>query len=320
MFTEGPEHLLRDTRSAVAMPVDFAEFWADSLTEARTQGWFPELADIPGLLQTVNVQDVTFPGFAGDPIRAWLRTPADASGPLPTVVEFVGYGGGRGHPDEALYWASAGFAHLHVDTRGQGSMWSPGDTVDPQGSGPSAPGFTTRGIESRETAYYRRLVVDAVRAIDAAAQLPLVDRDRIATLGFSQGGYLSLAAASLHGGVRRAFSFVPFLCDIARAVTLTDREPYREIGRYFATHRERTDAALRTLTYLDGVNFARIARTPITFSAALMDATCPPSTVFAAFNEYAGPKEISVWEYNAHEGGGIEDLRGARRTLTSDVE
>jgi cephalosporin-C deacetylase len=35
-----------------------------------------------------------------------------------------------------------------------------------------------------------------------------------------------------------------------------------------------------------------------------MDNTCPPSTVFASYNHYAGPKEITVHPYNGHEGGG----------------
>ena len=40
------------------------------------------------------------------------------------------------------------------------------------------------------------------------------------------------------------------------------------------------------------------------FSVALMDDTCPPSTVFAAFNAWGGePKEILVYPYNRHEGG-----------------
>ena len=34
-----------------------------------------------------------------------------------------------------------------------------------------------------------------------------------------------------------------------------------------------------------------------------MDDICPPSTVFAAYNHYAGRKEIKVWPYNRHEGG-----------------
>jgi cephalosporin-C deacetylase len=34
-----------------------------------------------------------------------------------------------------------------------------------------------------------------------------------------------------------------------------------------------------------------------------MDAVCPPSTVFAAFHGYGGPKEIAVYEWDGHEGG-----------------
>ena len=34
-----------------------------------------------------------------------------------------------------------------------------------------------------------------------------------------------------------------------------------------------------------------------------MDEICPPSTVFAAYNHWRGPKEIRVWRYNHHEGG-----------------
>ncbi|WP_406417724.1 acetylxylan esterase [Streptomyces sp. NBC_00842] len=34
-----------------------------------------------------------------------------------------------------------------------------------------------------------------------------------------------------------------------------------------------------------------------------MDLICPPSTVFAAYNHWAGPKEIEVCPWNGHEGG-----------------
>ncbi|WP_208751489.1 acetylxylan esterase [Arthrobacter sp. PM3] len=40
-----------------------------------------------------------------------MRSPRGATGPLPTLVEYAGYGGGRGYPEETLLWASAGFAH-----------------------------------------------------------------------------------------------------------------------------------------------------------------------------------------------------------------
>jgi cephalosporin-C deacetylase len=42
-----------------------------------------------------------------------------------------------------------------------------------------------------------------------------------------------------------------------------------------------------------------------------MDDICPPSTVFASFNHYAGPKEIEVYPYNGHEGGGAHQVARA---------
>jgi cephalosporin-C deacetylase len=34
-----------------------------------------------------------------------------------------------------------------------------------------------------------------------------------------------------------------------------------------------------------------------------MDAICPPSTVYAAYNRYPAPKQLQVWPYNGHESG-----------------
>jgi cephalosporin-C deacetylase len=56
------------------------------------------------------------------------------------------------------------------------------------------------------------------------------------------------------------------------------------------------------------VNFATRANSSALFSVGLMDETCPPRTVFAAHNYYAGPKQIKVYEFNHHEGGqGYQD-------------
>ena len=41
---------------------------------------------------------------------------------------------------ENVLWALAGYVHVFMDTRGQGSGWGTGgDTPDPHGSGPSQP-------------------------------------------------------------------------------------------------------------------------------------------------------------------------------------
>ena len=121
--------------------------------------------------------------------------------------------------------------------------------------------------------------------------------------GGSQGGGITLAAAGLVPDLAASLPDVPFLCHYRRATELVDSYPYQEITRYCKTHRDKIDTVFQTLSYFDGVNFATRANSSTLFSVGLMDDTCPPSTVFAAYNYYAGPKQIKVWPYNQHEGG-----------------
>jgi cephalosporin-C deacetylase len=296
---------LRAYRSRSAEPADFDAFWSATLEEARGYPLDARFEPVPTGLSTVDVYDATFAGFGGHPVKGWLVLPVAAAAPLPLIVEFLGYGGGRGLPHTHLLWASAGYAHFVMDTRGQGSGWSTGDTPDPVGSAPAYPGFLTRGIEDPESFYYRRVFTDAVRAVEAARSHPLTDAARTAALGTSQGGGITLAVAGLVPDLVAVAPDVPFLCDFPRAIRLTDRNPYREVGSYLNTHRRSAERVTRTLAYFDGVHFAARGRAPALFSTALEDETCPPSTVFAAFNSYAhDDKRIEVYDFNDHEGGG----------------
>ncbi|MFJ5262611.1 acetylxylan esterase [Streptomyces sp. NPDC088387] len=301
-----PLHELQGYRSSSVEPSDFDAFWDKTLGEARAHDLDARFERVETGLSTVEVYDVTFAGFGGHPVRGWLRLPAGAAEPLPLVVEFVGYGSGRGLAHERLLWASTGRAHFVMDTRGQGSSFgSGGATPDPVGAGPAYPGFMTRGIEAPENYYYRRVLTDAVRSVEAARSHPLTDAARTAATGGSQGGGMALAVGGLVPDLVAVAPDVPFLCDFPRATVLTDRPPYREIGQYLKTHRGRTAQALRTLSYFDGVHFAARGRAPALFSTGLEDTTCPPSTVFAAFNAWGHEdKAIEVYDFNDHEGGG----------------
>jgi len=309
MYLDLSEAELAEYHSSQGDPGDFDEFWAATVAEARAAARPAVVTPAVPQLSAVTLYDVTFSGFAGQPVKAWLRVPAGAepAHPLPVVVQFVGYGGGRGEAIENLLWASAGYAHLQMDTRGQGSGWSRGDTVDEGPTGPQVPGVMTRGIDSRETYYYRRLMTDAVRAVDTACELGVVDPARVAVLGASQGAALALAAGALHDRVSAVVARVPFLSDFPRASVITDNYPFKEIGDYLAIHRGKVDQVMATLQYFDSVNFARRGSAPALFSVGLMDPVTPPSTVYAAYNAYAGEKALSVWRYNGHEGGGPAD-------------
>ncbi|GGN96685.1 acetylxylan esterase [Actinoplanes lobatus] len=302
-----PLSQLRDYRLDRPEPSGFDEFWDGTLATARRLALPPKLHEVRTPLSGITTYDVTFTGYAGQPIRAWLNRPSGVPGPLPVAVEFIGYGGGRGLPIDWLTWASAGYAHLVMDTRGQGGSWRAGDTPDPDehGAGPSTPGFVTRGVLSPETFYYRRLVTDAVRAVETAAELPGVDASRLVVTGKSQGGALALAAGGLAPDrVSAVVSGVPFLCDIRRAVTITDSNPYHEVVRFLRANPTAAERTLGTLDHVDAVHFARRITAPAILSAALMDDVCPPSGVFAAYHAIPGDnKHIEVYEWDGHEGG-----------------
>lgn len=283
---------------------DFDAFWATTLSEARMHPLNAQFDLLEAGLKLVETFDVTFAGYGGQPVKGWLILPRERSKPLPCVVEYVGYGGGRGFVFDWLLWPNAGYALLVMDTRGQGSTWKPGDTADiPDGANAFYPGFMTQGILDPKTYYYRRVITDAVRAVETARRHPAIDPARIAVHGISQGGGMALAVSGLIPDLSAAMPDVPFLCHYRRATEITDEYPYHEINQYLHIHREHTEQAFRTLSYFDGLNFAVRANARALFSVALMDTVCPPSTVYAAFNHYQGSKEINYYTYNNHEGG-----------------
>jgi cephalosporin-C deacetylase len=302
--TDLPLPELRAYTPDLAVPADLDQFWSGTLAEARSRPLGVRFDPVETGLALVDTFDVTYAGFGGAPVRGWLRVPAGAREPLPAVVEYAGYGGGRGLGHERLLWAAAGYAHFVMDTRGQGSAWSTGDTADPESpAGPSHPGFMTQGILSPATYYYRRVMTDAVRAVEAVRAHPAVATTRVAVTGGSQGGGLSLAVAALVPDLAGVAPDVPFLSDFPRAIILADTDPYTEIVRYLKVHRDHVERVLSTLAYFDVAILGRRATAPALFSVGLMDQICPPSTVYAAYNHYGGPKEIVEYPFNDHEGG-----------------
>ncbi|MCR2824843.1 acetylxylan esterase [Microbacterium sp. zg.Y909] len=299
-----PEPQLREYLPERVEPDDFDAFWAETLNRSREAGGAVTRERWESPLTLVDVHDVTFPGYAGDPVHAWLVVPQGADEPLPAVVEFIGYGRGRGLPQERLYWPAAGYAQLIVDTRGQGSTWGTGGhTADPHGAGPSSAGFLTRGIDDPRTYYYRRVFTDAVRAVDATRTLAEIDATRVAVTGNSQGGAIAIAAAGLSQGLAAALPTAPILCDLPRVIGLTDADPHAEITRYLSVHRGAAERTLATLSYFDGVNFAHRATAPALFGAGLLDTVAPPSGVFAAANHWGADAETVAYPWNGHEGG-----------------
>ena len=298
-----PEEQLKDYRTDTAEPADLDRWWRVRLDEARAAAREPTLTRYEaGTYAPVEVYDTEFSGAGGDRIKAWYLRPG--SGPeVPVVVRFIGYGGGRGLPAEHVLLPALGYALLVMDTRGQGGRWTigaTGDHADGWHAGPENASVMTRGIARPEDYYYTRLFTDAVRAVETACAL--TGAARVAATGTSQGGGLALAAAALVPGlVAVCHADVPFLCDIQRAITLAPDEPYAEVPRFLAQQVDLIPAALDTLRYVDCALLARRITAQCLLSVGLMDTICPPSTVFAAYNEITAGKDIAVYPFTGHD-------------------
>jgi cephalosporin-C deacetylase len=299
-FFDLSENELQSYKPEVREPKDFDLFWDETLSESRAKSADPVLVPSDIGVTEFSVSDLRFSGFGGDEIAGWVVRPRQPKG---LVIEFNGYGGGRGFPHERLWWPSAGYSYIFMDTRGQGSAWgSGGVTPDNHGSSPSANGFMTKGIESKETYYYRRVFTDAAMLVEAVTKFD-TGSDNLILCGGSQGGGITLAAAGLTNQANAILPDVPFLCHFERAISLTDGFPYKEIANYLSVHRDKVASTLGTLSYFDGVNFAKRSSSKALFSTALMDEICPPSTVYAAKNHYSGAADIVTYPFNGHEGG-----------------
>jgi cephalosporin-C deacetylase len=305
-FFDMPLEELQTYKPQRQEPADFDAFWQQTLDEVRQIPLNPQFEPVDYGLKLVEMYDVTYAGYGGQPVKGWFAVPKERSGLLPCVVQYIGYGGGRDFGFQHLLWANMGYAFFIMDTRGQGSAWSTGHTGDipVDGANPFYPGFMTQGILDPKTYYYRRVFTDAVRAIETVLTRDEVDSSRIALTGGSQGGGITIAAGALYPEAQVIMPDVPFLCHYQRAMTITDSAPYSEIVNFLKRHRDQDDQVQTTLSYFDGVNFAARIDARALFSVGLMDTICPPSTVYAAYNHLQGEKDIRIYTYNNHEGGG----------------
>lgn len=89
---------------------------------------------------------------------------------------------------------------------------------------PGYPGLLTHNIIDRYTYGYKGVYVDGWRAIDFLLERPEVDGARIGVRGGSQGGALTLLAATMRPAIRAASAGAPYLAGVIDAIQLTNSQ------------------------------------------------------------------------------------------------
>jgi len=218
-----------------------------------------------------GLDGVRFCSFLSLPIQG--EAPAK---PWPVIVTVPGYGGTQ--QGVMLSECQRGYAILQVFPRGQGDseeLWKiDGDKLTAQ-------------LDQPEGAYYQGAYADVMRAMDFATSRDDLDRDRIALVGTSQGGGISLAVAALDSRVKAVAAHVPFLCNFRLAAQTTNSL----VKKLLDQAKRNDERALRTLDYFDPFQLAPQLRVPVLISAGGKDEVCPLATIQSVYDRLPGKRK-----------------------------
>ena len=295
---------LRNYMGSGICPADIDEYWDDAISEMKAID--PEIALEPAEFTWPGVKcyHMYFTGVKGARIYAKLLKPENPpEDKNPGIIRFHGYYGNSGGWHEYLGFALAGFTVAALDVRGQG-----GRSGDNGGyTGTTIKGNIVRGLDDdKHNLMFRNIYLDCAQLAGIIMDMDDVDENRVGCYGNSQGGALTIACAALEPRIKRAAPLHPFLCDYKRVWDMDlDVDAYDEL-RYYFKHFDpehlREEEIFLKLGYIDLVNIAKRVKGEVLCGIGLLDNICPPSTVFAAYNNMTCRKDIKVYPDYKHEG------------------
>jgi len=269
-------------------PADFAEFWTKAKEEAAKIPAEPIMTLLPDrCTEKVNVYHVSIQHFRnGSRIYGILCVPKK-EGKYPALLKVPGAGVRPYNGDIAT--AAQGVITLEIGIHGV-PVTMDTDVYSALGSG-ALSGYQYFNMDHRDRYYYKRVYLGCVRANDFLVSLPQYDGKNLGVSGGSQGGALSIITAALDPRVKYLAAFYPALSDLTGY--LKGRaggwpHPFDKNNLPYNNLKEK----LETVKYYDVVNFARLVKIPGFYSWGFNDETCPPTSMYAAYNVIKAPKEL----------------------------
>lgn len=279
---------------------DFDAFWASTLQQAKAVPLKPEKILVDYTSTHVKVYDISYNGMDETRINGWFIVPAFINkDQYPCLIHYHGFSGDRGQPSDFMHWITLGVAVLSIDCRDQGGK-----------TGNSAiytNGFTgnvaSKGVHNKFEYYYRFAYMDCLKAIDFASGLEEVDASKIIIEGGSQGGALGMAVCALDKRPVLAMVDVPSNSNLVSRIE-GYHGAFSSVAEYLKKHPNQTDLVFDNLSYFDTMNMADKINCRVFASVALKDEVCPAQMYFATYNRIRSEKEIVIYPFNGHEGGG----------------
>ena len=277
-----------------SLPDDFTQFWENAKAQAAKVPMLTRVRHAPEESDDrVDVYYVRIQSYrVGNYVYGGLSVPK-TEGRKPAILRLPGAAVRRFSGIDPL--AYEGFVVLNIGVHGIPVDQDP--EMYRQLENGAMSGYVLKGIENRDTYYYKRSYLGCVRAVDFLCSREDVDTSRIACYGGSQGGMLSIVTAALDKRISALFAYFPAFCDVTGYY-------YGRSGGWPHLFIDRSDPLIEQKVavskYYDVVNFARFLSQPGFYAWGFNDIVCCPSSTFSAYNVITAPKALCVARDTGH--------------------
>jgi cephalosporin-C deacetylase-like acetyl esterase len=286
-------------KPSLPVPDDFDAFWAEQKKKLAEIPIASQLTPVDSKVADVDAFDTQIDCLGDNPVSGYFARPKGARPKsLPAVLFVHGAGVRSSNLQGPVGEARRGRLAMDINAHGIPNG-EPAEFYANLANG-ALKDYRAAGRDNRDTCYFLGMFVRLVRAIDFLCAQPEWDGQIVIVRGGSQGGGQALAAAGLDPRVTAIYAGVPALCDHSGNV----------VGRVagwpklvpLGADKMPDPKILQVARYFDGMNFATRTKADAILSVGLIDGTCPPTTVYATYNNLPGHKEIIVGPLSGHEG------------------
>jgi cephalosporin-C deacetylase-like acetyl esterase len=282
---------------AVEMPSDFVQFWDKAKADLAKVPIDAKMTLLPErCTETVNVYHLNLQNFReGGTVRLYgILCVPKKEGKYPALLRVPGagirpYGGDTRTAEKGVITLEIGIHGIPV-------------TMDASIYADLGAGWTNQywayNLDNRDQYYYKKVFMGCVRANDFLVNMPQFDGTNLAVTGGSQGGALSIVTAALDSRVKWTAPTYPAMSDMVGYLKGRAGGWPHIFDKNNSHHH--TEAKIKTAAYFDVVNFAKQLKVPCFYSMGFNDETCPPTSMWAAYNAISAPKELKLYQETGH--------------------
>ena len=270
-------------KPSLPVPDDFDAFWAAQkkmLADAPSPQ--PVLTPVDSKGDAIEAFDVQIAdSLPGTNVSAYYARPRGAK---PKSLAAILYSQSAGARDSDLPHAVKGakLGAIALDFNAHGiKNAQPATYYTDMLNGPLAD-HRVRGMTDRDKVYFRTMYLRGQRALAFLTSQPEWDGKVLIVEGSSQGGGQSIVAAALDHRVTLCLASVPALSDLTAATVGRESGWPKMLKK--SSDGSIDEKAVQALRYVDVANFASRLRCRTVMSVGFIDRTCPPSSVYAAYN------------------------------------